>query len=121
MKPKMSWCRNCYNIYYRQWSKTPKAKATKKRYRNTPKAKKRIREYYRKWYAKNGRSRAMDYAEAIIEWQKNHPEAKRAHGRVKYALKIGTLKRPEKCSAIKKHENNENRKPWKNLDLIKDK
>ena len=54
--------------------------------------------YYKNWYKKNGRDRAIDYLEATIEWQKRNPEKRSAHGKVKYALSIGKLVKPENCS-----------------------
>lgn len=56
------------------------------------------REYYREWYKKNGRARADNYAEAIIQWDKDHPEAYSAKRKVYYAVKTGKLIKPKKCS-----------------------
>lgn len=56
------------------------------------------RDWYNNWYAKNGRNRAIDYCEAIIEWQIRHPEALKAIQEVAYALKTGKLVKPKECS-----------------------
>lgn len=59
------------------------------------------KKYYREWYAKNGRFRAVDYMEAIREWQKNHPEAMEARQLVRYHLtkaKKIRLVKPLLCS-----------------------
>ncbi|HZX14944.1 MAG TPA: hypothetical protein VFF49_11170 [Thermodesulfobacteriota bacterium] len=56
------------------------------------------KKYYREWYTKNGRNRAPDYIEAILTWRKEHPEAFKAYCKVAYALKIGKLVKPKKCS-----------------------
>ena len=53
--------------------------------------------YYRNWYAKNGRSRSIDYVEIIREWRKNHPEAVKAHKILAAAIKIGKIKKPKNC------------------------
>ena len=60
------------------------------------------REYYRNWYAKNGRSRAIDYVGAANDWRKNNPEKKNTHQQVHYAIKIGKVKKPKYCSSCKR-------------------
>jgi hypothetical protein len=50
------------------------------------------------WYAKNGRSRPIDYLEANQEWQENHPKATKAHWLVRSAIKSGKLIKPTKCT-----------------------
>ena len=64
-------------------------------YRN--KNKEKIRDYYRKWYAENGRNRAANYMEIILEYQQKYPERVRARCRLAYALKKGKIKLPLKC------------------------
>lgn len=68
-----------------------------------PKDKKRYQTlYYPQWYKKNGRNRSIDYVEAIIEWQRKHPEAKKAHAIVNRAIESGRIKKPTKCSSCLK-------------------
>lgn len=78
----------------KEWKQKNKEKvaAQKKRYNL------KHPNYYREYYLKNGRSRAVDYQEAIIEWRKNHPEALVAHKKLNNALKYGKIKKPKKCS-----------------------
>ncbi len=54
--------------------------------------------YYKKWYAKNGRNRAINYCEAIIKWQKKHLKEIAIQGKLRYAVKIGKIIRPTTCS-----------------------
>lgn len=58
----------------------------------------KVKSYYRNWYKKNGRNRAIDYVEAIIDWQNKHPEGRKAHRELQYAVKTGKIKKPKKCS-----------------------
>lgn len=62
------------------------------------KNKDKIRLYYREWYKKNGRSRNIDYAEAIREWRNNHPEIVKAHNILNYALKKGEIIKSDTCN-----------------------
>lgn len=55
-------------------------------------------EYFREWYAKNGRSRIEGYTESIKEWVRKNPEKIMAHKLVKSAVHIGFLTRPIECS-----------------------
>lgn len=56
------------------------------------------RNYYHKWYIANGRNRRIDYAEAIREWQANHPDAVKAGRLLNASLKEGRLVKPIGCS-----------------------
>jgi hypothetical protein len=73
------------------------------------------RDWYNKWYAKNGRMRAVDYTEAMSEWKANHPEAIAAHTILQKAVRAGTIIKPNKCSQCHKikrlsaHHNNYNK------------
>lgn len=60
------------------------------------------KDWYNNWYRNNGRNRSIDYIEAIVEWQKNHPEAKKAHQKVHYALITGKLIKPKNCQNCNK-------------------
>ena len=79
------------------WKKTPKGIASRRRQRSTPENKEKFKKYYRKWYSEHGRDRAVDYAEAVREWEKRNPEKISAHGKVKYALKVGKIIKPKFC------------------------
>lgn len=62
------------------------------------------KEYYKLWYERNGntRNRAVDYQEAIIEWQKAHPEAMKTRKKVWRAVRNGKLIKPNKCTQCKR-------------------
>lgn len=62
------------------------------------KNKKHLKEYYRDWYKKNGRIRPTYYKDAIREWEKKNPEAKKAHGKLIYAIRAGKIIKPKECS-----------------------
>lgn len=53
--------------------------------------------YYKEWYRKNGRKRSVDYAEAIAEWKKNHPEAVKAKRQFWWAVRTGAVSKPLSC------------------------
>ena len=57
----------------------------------------KIREYYREWYAKNGRTRSPFHREYILQWNQNNPGKRRAHALVARAIKQGTLIRADHC------------------------
>ncbi|MEK6884659.1 MAG: hypothetical protein AABY22_33810 [Nanoarchaeota archaeon] len=100
------YCKKCYDFTWRLKNKDRFIESIKvwqskhqdriRKYRQ--KNKKKFREYYRTWYAKNGRNRAIDYQEATIEWSQRHPNAKQAHQKVQYALKIGEIIKSKNCS-----------------------
>lgn len=54
--------------------------------------------YYKEWYARKGRNRAVDYAEAIRAWKKNNPEAVEAYKQLRQAVRSGRVIRPTNCS-----------------------
>ena len=66
--------------------------------RQSSKYREQQKNFYREWYRKNGRNRAIDYAEATSEWQRKHPEAVSARGKISRAIKAGKLERPLNCS-----------------------
>ena len=57
----------------------------------------KIRRYYINWYATHGRIRTCNQLKAINEWAKSHPIEISTHQKVKYALKIGKIKKPSIC------------------------
>lgn len=61
------------------------------------KHKERIRLYFREWYAKNGVNRAIDYQDAILEWQRKNPEKKNAHVKLNNAIRDGKVIKPISC------------------------
>jgi len=61
--------------------------------------KERLRKYYREWYKKNGRLRPEYYQEAIREWERKNPQAKKAHWTLMYAIRAGKIIKPKKCSS----------------------
>jgi len=66
--------------------------------RSSPEYKKKQAEFYRKWYAENGRQRAKDYQGVIDLWRRLNPEKCKTYHLVRYALKSGSLKKPLLCS-----------------------
>ena len=55
------------------------------------------RKDYRKWYTKNGRNRAINYQEKIIEWAIKHPKELKAKYLVNQAIKKGKIIKPKLC------------------------
>jgi hypothetical protein len=55
------------------------------------------RIYYREWYQENGRNRADDYAEAILEWRQEHPDRVKAGVQLREAIKKGEIRKPTEC------------------------
>ena len=55
--------------------------------------------YYRDWYKRNGRNRADDYAESILEWQQEHPDRVRASRELQYAVQTGKVIKPLLCES----------------------
>jgi hypothetical protein len=84
-------CKKCYCERQREYDIKHKKRIAEYR-----------KEYYPKWYAKNGRNRADNYCEAMIRWQIEHKEECKAKGKVAYAIKTGKLKRPNICSKCHK-------------------
>lgn len=84
-------CKSCYIKY----SSRLEIKEKRKQYQYN---------YYRSWYNKNGRDRAVDYQEAIIEWQINHPEKYKASRILQYAVKTGRIVKPKLCQRCKKEK-----------------
>ena len=72
----------------------------KKRYRE--KHKDQIAEYYRKWYAKNGRKRTKRQLENIKKWQKEHKKQVRVAGNTNSYINRHNVKRPTKCENCRK-------------------
>jgi len=54
-------------------------------------------KFYKEWYAKNGRNRADNYMEGILEWGQEHPDRLRASWLLRYAVKIGKVIKPLLC------------------------
>lgn len=60
------------------------------------------RRYYKGWYLENGRKRNPDYLLVIKEWIKNHKTERSASNILRYAIKIGKIKKPKTCSKCKR-------------------
>lgn len=56
------------------------------------------KEYYAKWYKKNGRNRADNYTECILEWHEANPEKIKIHQQLRQAVLKGKVIRPKECS-----------------------
>lgn len=55
-------------------------------------------EYYRDWYARNGRNRSAGNSIKMMEWMIQNPEKAAAHKAVVRALRAGRLWNPRICS-----------------------
>ncbi len=92
-------CKECHKKRVIIWKKDNPQKV--KKYKANPDYKKRQAEYYREWYAKNGRKRTKRDRELVDLWQKLNPEKCKASALVKYAVKVGKIKKPKLCSECK--------------------
>lgn len=75
-----------------------RARLKMREYRKNPNYRKKQADYYRNWYKKNGRNRAIDYLEATNEWRINHPLAISAHRKVYVAILKGEIIKSKKCN-----------------------
>jgi len=64
--------------------------------------KKKLSNYYKNWYAENGRNRSGSYSTQVMEWKRKNPEKVAAHKIVAGALKGGIIKNPGECSVCGK-------------------
>ncbi len=53
--------------------------------------------YYKKWYAKNGRTRNENYVEQTLEYQAKYPNRIKTQHLLQYAIKKGEYIRPDIC------------------------
>ncbi len=86
-----SWCKKCFKI---------REKLRQRNKRQNPEFVKKEKVYYKEWYKKNGRNRAINYAEVIKEWRINHPEITKAYLKFNEAIKNGKIMKAllcEKC------------------------
>ena len=74
-----------------------KRRLAQKKWLSNPENRKKRADYYREWYRKNGRSRPIDYLEAMDRWVKNHPEIIKAHSKLWCAIRSGKVKKSSKC------------------------
>ena len=58
---------------------------------------KKQKEFYEKWYKENGRNRASNYLEKILEWHQKYPKRIKIMGQLNRAVNSGKIKRPETC------------------------
>lgn len=80
--------------YNKEWSKNNPDKIKMNRHKYAKKQK----EYYEKWYKENGRNRATNYREKILEWEQLFPERKKIQRQLINAVRLDEIKRPEICS-----------------------
>lgn len=112
---KKSRCKECLKRKTRAWYKNNPQKAKKSsalwrknhpqrikelhaKYRANPDYKKKQAEFYRQWYAENGRQRAENWQDIITLWCRLNPKSRKAYDKVAHALKTGELKKPIHCS-----------------------
>lgn len=62
-----------------------------------PEYKLRQKLYYREWYKNNGRKRKQGYTKIVREWERKHPDARKARGIVRLAIKKGIIIKPNIC------------------------
>jgi len=59
-------------------------------------------EYYKKWYARNGRKRKEDYGEVVKNWIIHHPKEVNASRILRKAIEKGKIIKPLFCSSCDK-------------------
>lgn len=91
-------CKTCRTDLHRLWLKNNRDRVLiyGKTFRSKHKVK--IREYYKNWYARNGRNRSVDYREAIYEWRSNNPLKYKAHKILNKAVRKGDIVKSTRCS-----------------------
>jgi hypothetical protein len=72
------------------------------KHKNDPKYLKKRRDYYHKWYKKNGRKRNEKYKEYIEIWQSHHPKEFKAQQLLGRAIKAGKIIKPNQCSVCRR-------------------
>jgi len=79
--------------YIKNWQANhiEQQRAYKKKYRT------KNAEYYINWYKKNGRIRANNYMEKILEWKQTFPTRIKIHRQIARAIKAEEIIRPESC------------------------
>ena len=81
--------------------KTEKEKAYMRDYmrrkRLNPVYKEKEHSYFQRWYKNNGRNRADNYAECIVEWKAKHPDRVRVVRELAKAILNGEIVRSEFC------------------------
>ena len=97
-KNNCSYCKNCLVLNSREYriNNLEKCRYSYNKYNRTHKDQRS--NYYKKWYAENGRNRAVGWQEAIREWQKNNPEKVKAREKVNNAIRSGKIIKPINCS-----------------------
>lgn len=65
--------------------------------RKSAEYRKRQSEYYKKWYAENGRNRSAGYIKRNRKWDKKHPDKRKAGDILRTAVARGKIKKPERC------------------------
>ena len=104
IKMEMYKCRECSSEYHRIWWKNNPDKIAKYRI----KQRKRIEEDRPKERERNKRDYQKHKQKRLKkckEYRNLNKQIKQAHGMIKYQIKIGKIKRPEKCSICNKSEN----------------
>jgi hypothetical protein len=125
-----SWCKECHRAYKTAWKKTPKGRASEKRYQRSSKRREsnaRYREGNREKIRAGNRAASRRHYKKnrpkLLERQRHrrkaHPEEGRAHRMVGDALFFGLLKKPKKCEdcgesrSLQAHHEDH----WKPLDV----
>ena len=92
-------CKECYKRYYQNNKKKILRRTRKydKQKRTNPEFVAKEKKYYKKWYKKNGRKRATNYAEITRKWYYNHLKEAKTKYIVKKAVKNGVITKPNKC------------------------
>jgi ribosomal protein L37AE/L43A len=59
------------------------------------------KEKYQRWYLKHKRKRTRKDLDYILKWQKENKIKYSAEARLKYAVKVNKIKKPDICSICK--------------------
>jgi len=66
-------------------------------HRLNPEYQRKQAEFYKEWYAKNGRKRADNYQDIIVLWNAKHQSEIKVGRKVAKAIRQGLLERPLWC------------------------
>ena len=91
-------CKACFKAYRQWWEKTFPDKVAAKHKRMWAKHRDRYLNRDRKKYQENGYHRLPDYNKYTQSWRKAHRLEYNCQARLRNAVNVGKIARPEKCS-----------------------
>lgn len=77
--------------------KKARARIHMRKKREDPVYREKEHAYYKRWYQENGRNRADNYLESILEWQQEHPDRVKAEVQLQEAVRKGEIRKPTEC------------------------